>query len=125
MPSLKFHPLVGIVGLTLSFCVAHADIAADNSRMNQRDRSAAEVTADNQSSNKQDVEITRQIRRRIIQDKAMSIYAQNIKIISSNGLVTLKGPLKNDRELHKILIEAKRVAGTANVINELEIVVRK
>ena len=56
------------------------------------------MTADQQKMNAADQEITRKIRRSIIADKSLSTYAHNIKIISQDGAVTLKGPVKSDAE---------------------------
>src|ERR1700730_12215139 len=64
--------------------------AADNTKTNQRDKSKAEPTADQQKENQSDRELTQQIRRAIVQDKSLSTYAHNVKIISEDGLVTLK-----------------------------------
>ena len=100
-------------------------VAADNSGVNLRDRSSSELTADQQGNAPKDVAAIRKIRQLIMKDKTMSAYAQNIKIISLNGLVTLKGPLKSQAEMQKVLANAKDVAGTANIIDELELVSEK
>jgi hyperosmotically inducible protein len=65
--------------------------APDNTKANQRDRNKAEPTADQQKENQPDREIARKIRQSIVQDKTLSTYAHNVKIITQDGLVTLKG----------------------------------
>ncbi len=96
--------------------------AADNSKVNQRDQNASEVTADQQSTNKADTEITRQIRQVIMKDKDLSVYAKNIKIITINGEVTLKGPVRSTDEAKRILRVASARAGNSRIVNEMEIV---
>jgi osmotically-inducible protein OsmY len=65
----------------------------------------AESTADQQKEHRPDLEITRDIRRSILQDKSLSTYAHNVKVISQNGMVTLKGPVRSGEE--KSAIEGK------------------
>jgi len=64
----------------------------DNTRINQHDRNPGEATADQQKSNPADRDLTSKIRRAIVDDKTLSTYAHNVKVISQNGTVTLKGP---------------------------------
>ncbi len=80
---------------------------ADNTKTNQRDKSKAEPTADQQKENQSDRELTQQIRRAIVQDKSLSTYAHNVKIISEDGMVTLKGPVRSEEE--KTAVEAKGI----------------
>jgi hyperosmotically inducible periplasmic protein len=93
--------------------------APDNSKTNQQDRGSA--TADQQVENQGDRDLARKIRKAIIDDKNLSLYAHNIKVIARGGTVTLKGPVRSDEE--KIAIESKAVeiAGAANVKNELTV----
>ena len=96
--------------------------APDNTGKNQRDRNPSEATADKQKENTSDRELTRQIRRAIAQDKSLSTYAHNIKIIAQNGMVTLKGPVKSEQEKQTIEGKAAQVAGGADKINsEIEV----
>ncbi len=123
MPKQKTYFILGVLGVLLMLTGrSRAFVKADNTKVNLRDKSSIERTAEDQSFEAHDVELTRQIRRQIVRDKSMSMYAHNIKIITNNGLVTLKGPLKSDIELGKILASAHRIAGTANVIDEMEVV---
>jgi hyperosmotically inducible protein len=96
--------------------------ASDNTKINQRDQSSYELTADQQSLSSKDAELTRQIRREIMKEKNLSIYAQNVKIISTNGLVTLKGPVRSGEEQQRILRKAQNFAGPANVVDQMDIV---
>src|SRR5690242_2325928 len=85
----------------------------DNTKTNTRDRNAGEVTAGQQKTNATDQDLTKQIRRSIMADKSLSSYAHNIKIISQNGSVTLKGPVKSDEEKKSVVAKAVAVAGSA------------
>jgi hyperosmotically inducible protein len=95
--------------------------AADNTKVNQRDRSTAEATADQQKENRPDRDITRDIRRSIMQDKSLSSYAHNVKIISQNGMVTLKGPVRSEDEKMAVESKAAAVAGKDKVTSQLEV----
>jgi hyperosmotically inducible periplasmic protein len=116
------------IGLTVLFCIAAGlsygqapDTSTpqpDNTKVNKRDRNADEATADQQKGNATDRELTRQIRRSIVADKSLSTYAHNIKIISQNGAVTLKGPVKSDDEKKAIVAKAVAVAGSADKVTD-------
>lgn len=90
----------------------------DNTTVNKRDRDAGQVTADQQKMNATDRELTRKIRRSIIADKSLSTYAHNIKIISRDGAVTLKGPVKSDDEKTAVMAKAVAVAGSADKVTD-------
>jgi len=95
--------------------------AADNSKVNDRDQSGTQPTADQQENGQSDLELTRQIRRSIVQDSSLSTYAHNVKIISQDGKVTLKGPVRSEEEKQAIEAKASEVAGKDNVVSELSI----
>ena len=82
------------IGCPQGTAAQQASPGADNTKVNDRDRSQNEPTADQQSNTQSDRELTQQIRRAIMQDKALSTYAHDITIISQNGHVTLKGPVR-------------------------------
>ncbi len=100
--------------------------APDNTAKNQRDRSKSEATADQQKENKSDRELSRQIRRALVEDKSLSTYAHNIKVIAQNGQITLKGPVKSDEEKQVVEAKAAQVAGGADRIkSEIEVAPNK
>jgi osmotically-inducible protein OsmY len=100
--------------------------AADNTKTNQRDRSANAPTADQQKDNRTDRDISQQIRQAIMQDKTLSTYAHNVKIISQNGTVTLKGPVRSEDEKQAIEAKANEVAGNnAKVVSEITVAPKK
>lgn len=95
--------------------------APDNSKMNQGDANKGAMTADQQKMNPTDRNITKQIRSAIFKDKSLSTYAHNIKIITQDGKVTLKGPVRSDDEKANIEAKAATVVGASNVTNQIEI----
>jgi hyperosmotically inducible protein len=95
--------------------------APDNTKNNQGDASRDATTADQQKMNPADRNTTRQIRKSIIQDKSLSTYAHNIKIITQDGKVTLKGPVRSEDDKASIEAKAAAVAGADNVVNQLEV----
>ena len=92
----------------------------DNSAINERDRSDAAMTPLDQNENQKDIDITANIRERVV-DTEMSVNAQNVKIITQSGKVTLRGPVQTDAEKQKIETIALAVAGQGNVDNQLEV----
>ena len=105
---------------TLS-AIAQDTAAADNTRKNQRDRSGETTTSGDQSNSQEDVKITAAIRRAVVRDNSLSTTAKNVKIITANGMVTLRGPVKNDAEKTKIAELAQSAAGNAKIDNQLEV----
>jgi hyperosmotically inducible periplasmic protein len=97
----------------------------DNTRVNQRDRSSSELTADQGKNNVSDRDMMRKIRRSVMDDKSLSTYAHNAKIISQNGRVTLKGPVRSEEEKQSVERKAKDVAGEGNVDNQLTVKPKK
>jgi hyperosmotically inducible protein len=90
----------------------------DNTRTN-KDQSGQ--VADQQKMTAADGAITKQIRKAIHHDNTLSTYAHNIKIITQDGKVTLRGPVRSDEERNDIEAKAVAVAGKDNVTNQLEI----
>lgn len=108
----------------MSIGVAHATepaVAPDNSAKNVRDRSAHELTAADQSNEKHDLETARKIRERITSDSSMSTYAKNIKIIVTEKMITLKGPVKTEAEKGKILKVASGLGHGYKIENEMQV----
>lgn len=95
--------------------------APDNTKMNQRDRSADEPTVDQQKMNTSDRDVTKQIRQAIEKDKSISTYGHNVKIITQNGMVTLKGPVRSEEEKKAIEAKAAEVAGPDKVTDQLDV----
>jgi hyperosmotically inducible protein len=92
--------------------------AADNTERNRND---TDPTALNQGQGESDIRITAEIRRAIMEDTGMSINAQNCKVITQNGVVTLRGPVASQAEKDAIGAKAEVVAGVTRVDNQLEV----
>lgn len=95
--------------------------AADNTERNARDRSGETLTPLDQSENEADRTLTQKVRQALMANHALSTLAQNIKIITVNGLVTLRGPVNTEQEKTAIVAVAQQIAGSQNVDNQLEI----
>lgn len=95
--------------------------AADNSGRNKRDRSGETQTSGDQSNSSADTKTTAAIRRAIVHDGSLSMMAKNVKIITQNGVVTLRGPVKTDAEKTRIAELARTHARNAKVEDQLEV----
>jgi hyperosmotically inducible protein len=98
--------------------------APDNTGRNVRDRGGATLTPGDQSENKVDRDLTQRIRKAIMADKSLSTTAKNVKVITVNGNVTLRGPVKSLHEKEAIEAKAQQIAGLSNVESQLEVVRR-
>jgi hyperosmotically inducible protein len=95
--------------------------APDNTKTNQGAASKNAKTADQQKMNPADRETTKKIRSALMDDKSLSTYAHNIKIIAADGMVTLKGPVRSEEEKSAIEAKARQIAGDSNVTNNLTV----
>jgi hyperosmotically inducible periplasmic protein len=95
--------------------------APDNTSKNRRDKECDSMTAEKTSNAKGDVELTRELRKSIMATKGLSIDAQNVKIITKNGVVTLRGPVDNDNEKSLIDGLVKNCAAVQSYTNQLEV----
>ncbi len=93
----------------------------DNTATNERDRSGEAKTSGDQSNSSADLKITQAIRRALMKDPELSTTAKNIKVITANGQVTLRGPVKTAQEKAKIDQIAKSAAGGAQIDDQLDI----
>ena len=101
--------------------VSQTAVEPDNSGRNVRDRDDQNKTTGDQSENEADRTITQNIRRAVTADDSLSTNAKNVKIITNNGMVTLRGPVKSEKEKAEIEAKAKQVAGVKSVDNQLEV----
>jgi len=101
--------------------VSQTAVEPDNSGRNVRDRDDQNKTTGDQSENEADRTITQNIRRAVTADDSLSTNAKNVKIITNNGTVTLRGPVKSEKEKAEIEAKAKQVAGVKGVDNQLEV----
>jgi osmotically-inducible protein OsmY len=78
-------------------------------------------TASTATQNKADRELTRQIRKAIVSDKSLSTQAHNVKILTQDGTVTLKGQVKTDDEKKAVEDKATGVVGNGKVTSEITV----
>ena len=94
---------------------------ADNTATNERDRSGETQTSGDQSNSSADLKVTQAIRQTLMKDGELSMTAKNIKIITENGQVTLRGPVKNVQEKARVNQLAKSAAGGAHIVDQLDV----
>ena len=95
-------------------------VAPDNTKVNARDRTGS-VTPMDQENNAADLSTPQTIRKAVMADDALSSDAKNVKIITANGVITLRGPVKNESEKQNIEAKASAAAGTNHVDDQLEL----
>jgi hyperosmotically inducible protein len=98
-----------------------ATTAPDNTGRNVRDRGGVMRTPGDQSESEADRTVTQQIRRAVVSDDSLSTLAKNVKIITADGVVTLRGPVENPHEKEAIEVKARQLAGINKVDNQLEV----
>jgi hyperosmotically inducible protein len=94
---------------------------ADNTRRNVRDRDGKTLTPLDQGSSDADIATTTQIRKELRAREALSVNAQNVKIITVNGRVTLRGVVDTEAEKRILGEIAARTATADKVDNQLEV----
>lgn len=93
----------------------------DNSGVNERDRGGHTLTPPDQSNEAGDLEITQEIRKAVMADDTLSFTAKNVKIITIDGAVTLRGPVKNEDERNTIDRLVRQVGSVSFVENQIEV----
>ncbi len=94
---------------------------ADNSRINKRDRSSQTMKPTDQPNDKADIKLAAAVRRAIVRDKSLSMAAHNVKLVAAQGVVTLRGPVKNLEEKAKVEADVKGIPGVSTVVNQLDV----
>ena len=112
--------VAGMVAVSCAGGLAQNAPAADNTKANQQNQNQ-NMTADQQKNNASDLKLTKDVRRALHDDKSLSTYAHNVKVIPQNGQVTLKGPVRSDDEKQAVEAKAEEVAGKGNVVNDLTV----
>jgi len=120
-------PLVGAVPVRAadtSRGSPEAGYKADDTGRNVRDREDATKTPGDQSNDETDLRITREIRKAVVDDGSLSTNAHNVKIITVDRVVTLRGPVNDANEKASIAAKARKVEGVKKVEDHLEITKR-
>jgi len=101
---------------------ADRPVEPDNTARNVQDRDAASKTPFDQAENGSDIALTAAIRREILKTDGLSTNADNVKIITSGGRVTLRGVVEDQSELDTVKAIATRLAGSPEKVDvQLEI----
>jgi len=95
---------------------------SDNTATNKRYRSGETNTSGDQSNSSADLKITQAVRRALMKDGELSTTAKNIKVITANGQVTLRGPVNNAQEKAKIDQIARSAASGAQIVDQLDVI---
>ena len=104
-----------------AFATENEKAKPDNTATNERDRSGETKTSGDQSNSSADLKVTQAIRRALLKDRELSTTAKNIKIITANGQVTLRGPVKTAQEKAKVDQIARSAAGGAQIDDQLDV----
>jgi hyperosmotically inducible periplasmic protein len=97
------------------------DTKPDNSAANKQDHNSSQPTADQAKNSMSDREMMKNIRHDLVNDKSLSTYGHNVKIIANHGKVTLRGPVHSAEEKNSIEEHARKYAGDGNIVNELTV----
>jgi osmotically-inducible protein OsmY len=100
---------------------AAVNAPADNTDKNERDQHVAALTPGDQGGSEADRTVTQKVRQGVVDIEGLSVNGKNVKIITQDGVVTLRGPVKTDKEKADIAAIAKSVAGVKSVDNQLEV----
>ena len=123
MKTKKWAVILVLLGLSSVFQTSalssEAKVKADNTAVNKRDLNKHELTAEDQSNEKADVEIARLIRREVTKQKGLSLYAKNIKIIVRGSDVTMKGPVHTKSEKAELVRIATTIAPNHRLHNQI------
>jgi hyperosmotically inducible protein len=110
-----------LCAVTLAAIAADDKTKADNTAINERDRSGQTQTSGDQSNSSADLKTTQAIRQALMKESDLSTTAKNIKIITNNGQVTLRGPVKSAQEKSKIDHLARSAASGAKIHDQLDV----
>ena len=120
---LALFAVLGALGLASPWS-RFSEQTPKNAQATRPSDSPASASADEPPQSARDREVARKIRRAVVTDKSLSVRAHNIKIIAKNGMVTLKGVVRSDREKTAIAAKAIEIAGANNVKDEMTVKAR-
>lgn len=112
-----------VLFVSAAIAVAERDANSSAATQDKNNNMAAEIglTAEDQGSSRSDTKMTADIRSSLVNDDSLSLQAHNIKIITRDGKVTLRGPVDNQDERERIAALAGEIAGAGNVTNDLRV----
>jgi hyperosmotically inducible periplasmic protein len=94
---------------------------ADNTARNERDKDGKTLTPTDQGESEADLAISRAIRKALVDDDSLSVNAENVKVITRDGVVTLRGPVASAVEKARVVEIAEHATGVTSVVDELEV----
>jgi hyperosmotically inducible protein len=95
--------------------------SAEDTSRNVRDKDDMTLTPEDQKETEADVKVTANIRKVVTDDESLSVNAHNAKIITRNGVVTLRGPVESQAESMRLQQIATQTPGVMRVVNQLEV----
>ncbi|MCW5824363.1 MAG: BON domain-containing protein [Cyanobacteria bacterium TGS_CYA1] len=116
--------LLAVVILLSTSAVYADEEKGDNTARNKGHEEKSAVNAQDAGESKSDIQLARDIRKKLVEDSTLSSYAKNAKVIVKKGHVTLKGPVRSNDEVTSLVNKAKECAGETNVASELEVVAK-
>ncbi len=105
--------------ITIMFLVTNQGCAAHS--VNTTTGNQVQIQDQIQTQTKSDLEITQDIRQAIIADQSLSMYAHNVKIISKNGIVKLRGPVSSAEERKVVVDIASHVTGMKTILDQMSV----
>lgn len=122
MKRISKFKLYFILPLAVLSIYSIAATRADYSNSTPKDRVSSTYIADLQKrSLKNDAEVSRLIRARILKDDSLSAHAKKVKIITHSGITMLRGSVHSDEEIAKLVTIAREIAGEEFVRDQLEV----
>ncbi|HEY1172187.1 MAG TPA: PRC-barrel domain-containing protein [Verrucomicrobiae bacterium] len=100
--------------------VTERNVAGAIKEVPAKERVTRADTVEGQGSSERDVQITRSIRKHLV-DSNLSTMAKNVQVITRHGNVTLRGKVKSEEEREEIVARAKQVAGLERVTDRIEL----
>ena len=118
--AMKLTALTFLLSAVIAGSSWSQDANADNTGKNARDKDNQSVTATDQSNDPADIKMSADIRKMVVGDDSLSMMAKNVKIVTIDGVVTLRGPVESEKEKATIESHAKQV-GAKKITNDLEV----
>jgi hyperosmotically inducible periplasmic protein len=112
--------LAGVIAAPCAYAQTPSTVTPDNAKTN-KEVVANSPTADSQTNNAKDLDLTKRIRQSVMADKSLSTYAHNVKIVTRNGSVTLNGVVRSEDERSAIERMAADIAGQDKVSNAMKV----
>jgi len=122
MNKWRMFALAASTALVIGACRENRSYqTATNTGINERDRSGASLTAQDQPNTESDRVLTQRVRQALMATDALSTNARNVKIITVDGVVTLRGPVDSGTEKARVAAAAAEIAGVSKVNDQLDV----